>query len=375
MKSAKNKNNRYLAIDGMRGIAALGVVFYHLSGNLQPELSQLLPEFINISFSYGFLGVPIFFVISGFVISLSMGNSLITPKYAGLFIFRRSLRLDPTYWASIGIAIILISIKNQYLGTSEEIPSFSNVFVHIFYLQDILSSKPVISSVYWTLCLEVQFYLFYLFTLWVSQKLSIKTNIESYPIHLSLIILVGVYSVLLDNDILNPLPIPGLFFSYWHYFIMGVLVSNVVRDTPNSLYILFIWILFEMFFQVNIAFKAYIITGIVSSLFIFVLWKRDLLCTALTRREFQYLGKISYTLYLIHPEVGWKVISVGKQLLNEYMSPVLAGCLFVVGIIVSIISAHILHLLFEKPSLKLCSKLKKMSFKQALRDTFRYRKQ
>lgn len=42
-----NAVNRYRSIDGMRGIAALGVVVFHLAGNLKPELSKLLPEFVN----------------------------------------------------------------------------------------------------------------------------------------------------------------------------------------------------------------------------------------------------------------------------------------------------------------------------------------
>src|SRR3970282_136585 len=104
--NTKNVNavNRYRSIDGMRGIAALGVVVFHLAGNLKPELSILLPDFINVIFSYGYLGVPVFFVISGFVISLSVKDSPITANYAGNFILRRSIRLDPTYWASIAVA-------------------------------------------------------------------------------------------------------------------------------------------------------------------------------------------------------------------------------------------------------------------------------
>ena len=101
----------------MRGLAALGVVVYHMSLNLQPQLSQLLPDFINIIFSYGFLGVPIFFVISGFVISLSVGDSQISLKYAGQFILRRSIRLDPTYWVAIAVAITLMIVKNKLLNT------------------------------------------------------------------------------------------------------------------------------------------------------------------------------------------------------------------------------------------------------------------
>lgn len=57
--------------------------------------------------------------------------------------------------------------------------------------------------------------------------------------------------------------------------------------------------------------KAYGIAGIISTVLIYGLWKNDLLDTVLTSVSFQYLGKLSYTLYLVHPDVGWKVISLG----------------------------------------------------------------
>ncbi len=357
--------NRYRSIDGMRGIAALGVVVFHLSGNLKPELSQLLPEIINIIFSYGYLGVPIFFVISGFVISLSVGDSHISPKYTGQFILRRSIRLDPTYWAAIAVAILLLNVKNQVLGVSESIPSFSNVIAHMFYLQDLLSMEPKISVIYWTLCLEVQLYLFYIFTAWLSQKISARAKRDKYVIHLFIVTMVGICSVFLDYDVYS-IGIPGLFISYWHYFLMGVLVSNVVRKLPYSSSTFIAWIIFEVAFQASVDTKAYTNAGVITSLVIYVFWITSLLDTALTRKEFQFFGKISYTLYLVHPDVGWKVISLGKYLLHDYMSPLLAGMLFIIGVLTSIAIAYVFHIAFEKPSLWLCSKLKKAPLKEVL---------
>jgi peptidoglycan/LPS O-acetylase OafA/YrhL len=355
-----NTTNRYRTIDGMRGIAALGVVVYHLSGNSGEELSKLLPEFINIIFSYGFLGVPVFFVISGFVISLSIGNSCITPKYAGNFILRRIIRLDPTYWATIVFSILLLYIQNYFLGTADPTPSPLNILAHMMYLQELLSIKPIISVVYWTLCLEVQLYLFYLLTSWLSQALSAKTGNKRHVIHMLLILSAGVYSTLVDRGF-SSISVPGLFISNWHYFLMGVLVSNAVRKMPYSFYIFAAWIIFEITIQISVSVKAFGIAGILSSSLIFTLWRTDLLDTALTRIELQYLGKISYTLYLLHPEVGWKTISLGKHVLHDYMTPVLAGIIFIMGIFVSILFAHIFHIALERPSLWLSSKLKKAS--------------
>jgi peptidoglycan/LPS O-acetylase OafA/YrhL len=352
------KAGRYRTIDGMRGLAALSVVFYHLSKSLSPELNELLPHFVNILFSFGYLGVPVFFVISGFVISLSIGSNIISRQYFGNFILRRSIRLDPTYWVSILIAIFLLFIKSQFLSTDFELPSFSMVLSHMFYLQDILEVSPVISVIYWTLCLEVQFYLFFIISVWLSQRLSQENINRGQNIHYFIILTVGVFSLAVDFKLII-LSVPGLFISTWHYFLMGVLVSNAVRQQSNSLIFFISWLIIELIFQINYEFKAYALGGMVSGSFIYVCWKFNLLDSVLTSKQFQFLGLISYTLYLIHPDIGWKFISVGKHLFDNNVTPLISGLLFISGIIVSIIFAYGLHLLIEKPTLKLCNKLKK----------------
>jgi len=361
------QKNRFRTIDGMRGVAALAVVFCHLHGNLQSEFSALLPGFINSAFQHGYLGVPVFFVISGFVISLSVGNRQITKKYAGNFILRRSVRLDPTYWTCIAIALGLIFVKAVFLKEPMATYSITNVLAHMFYLQDVLTVEPKISSVYWTLCLEVQLYLFYLFSQWFSQKLALITKQNTYVLHILLMVFVGIFSLLLDFKYTN-LGVAGLFVQYWHYFLLGVLVSNVVRKLPYSVHILMAWLCFETAALSIFFIRDYAITGIVATVFIYVLWSKDKLDSVLTHKSFQYFGAISYTLYLIHPDIGWKVISLGKSIFDHNASPMLGITLFFSGVVISVICAHILHLLIEKPSLAFSSKLKTLS----LRETFSF---
>lgn len=349
--------SRYIAIDGLRGLAALSVVIYHLSGNLKTELNALLPEFVTISFSYGFLGVPIFFVISGFVISLSIGKNTITADYFGKFVLRRSIRLDPTYWVAICIALSLIFLKSRLLDEAASIPSFGGIMLHAFYLQDLLSVKPSISVVYWTLCLEIQLYLYYIISLWIAQRMVVRYPEKMYGVHLILICVTGIVSLLLDHKVFV-LKIPGLFLPYWHYFFLGVLASNIAQKKPHASLIFLIWIVTEIFFLLNSKPNAFVIGGLVCSLLIYAVLFQNNLSKLLAGKTLQYLGGISYTLYLIHPDIGWKIISVAKLLLKSHMSPLLGGIVFLMGLAGSIVAAHILHVLVERPSLKLCSRLK-----------------
>lgn len=364
--------SRFKTIDGLRGLAALGVVVYHLAGTLQPELSRLVPSFINTIFNFGYLGVPIFFVISGFVISLSVGYSQISRKYARNFVLRRSIRLDPTYWASIALVVLLLHLKYRFFDPSIELPPLQTILANMFYLQELLGSEPRISVVYWTLCLEVQLYLFFLFSVWLSQRLSSLLSLDKYFIHLAIICGLGVYSICLDLTVFQ-LSIKGLFVANWHYFLMGVLVSNVVRKLPYSTTIFLAWLALEVAFEATVRIKYYAIAGISCAFLIFFLWKNNLLNIVLGGKTFQYLGKISYTLYLVHPEFGWTFIALCKHFLKDGMTPILAGVIFLAGIFVSIIGAHIFHLLFEKPSLWLCNQLKTKNLRDAIGNRFRRR--
>jgi peptidoglycan/LPS O-acetylase OafA/YrhL len=348
--------SRFLAVDGLRGIAAMAVVFYHLYGNLKEELSDVLPTVLIKIFTYGYLGVPIFFVISGLVISISIGSNKITKSYALNFILRRSLRLDPTYWAAIFFSLLLLAIKNHITHSSEPYPSIDGVFFHMFYLQDILGVRPLISVVFWTLCLEVQFYLFYLFSLFLFQKLGGKNNY--LWMHSIGLMALGVYSILLDRSALT-INQPGLFLSNWHYFLLGVLVGKIIRAENFSLQLFLVWIAVEVFSSVYFGIKPYQVAGALTAFAFFALWKMDLMTKVFISPVFQYFGKISYPLYLIHPDVGWKVISFGKKFLGQSMSSSAAISLFLFAIFVSICVAHCFHIFIEKPSLNLANKFKR----------------
>lgn len=361
-----NKQVRFGAIHGLRGIAAMGVVLFHLSENLHPELNQLLPEAINVLFAYGFLGVPIFFVISGFVISYGIAAATIDAKYVGNFVLRRSIRLDLTYWASIALALILLALKNQFLGSEDEFPSVGDILLNMFYLQELMEVKPVISVVYWTLCLEVQFYLFYIFSLWCSQKLSSNAF---YQLNMAIILALGLYSLGIDVGLIEN-PLTGLFVMHWHYFLMGVLVCNVIRQQPAALFVFVVFMLIEIGVMFGVKVKEYAVAGVACAIFIFTAWKYNLLDVLFKGRVLTYLGTISYSLYLVHPDIGWKAISFGKKLLGGSIEPWQAGLLLVLGVAISILVAHIFHRLFEQPTQKIAARVKSEPLLSVLRDTF-----
>src|SRR5262245_5475109 len=102
-------STRLVFLDALRGIAALAVVIMHMAsvGPFAPELAQVVPAPLMSIGARGFLGVEIFFVLSGFVIAMSIRGIRVTPRFFGNFALRRSLRLDPPYLLTIAIVITL----------------------------------------------------------------------------------------------------------------------------------------------------------------------------------------------------------------------------------------------------------------------------
>lgn len=348
---------RFYFIDGIRGLAALGVVLFHLYGNLKHEMDNVLPIFVKTIFSYGYLGVPVFFVISGFVISYSVGDSKVDRKFAIYFMLKRLVRISPAYWASILFSIVLLFLQNFLLNKSDPFPSVFVYLAHIFYLQDILSIKPILSVAYWTLCLEIQLYIFYLITCWVSQKISLLFHLTTSHFQNLINCGVGLYSIALDFSFIS-INTPGLFISNWHFFLMGILLNQVYRGILGSHLVFYTWLFIEIISQISIELRSYSLASIILCLMLVVNSRFSILAKIFNCRVLQYLGMISYTLYLVHPEIGWKVISLCKQIFNDNLSCSFAVVMiFISGIFFSLFFAHLFHIFIEKPSLRLNSVL------------------
>ena len=146
MKSASTNQTRLQPLDALRGIAALGVVLFHFTLGRD--------GYENI-FRFGTTGVDLFFMISGFVIfmSLEKADSLRT------FIINRFSRLYPAYWMGVVFSFLLISIHFQY---SQKYPienpwqTFAcNLTMFQYYL-----GVSDLEGPYWTMNVEMLFYLF-----------------------------------------------------------------------------------------------------------------------------------------------------------------------------------------------------------------------
>lgn len=102
-----NKSKRLFELDALRGIAALGVVLFHYMvafADNYSHASEIFPLFRY--FRYGKHGVELFFLISGFVILMSLEKTKNGPD----FVVGRFARLYPTYWTAVVLSFTVVTI-------------------------------------------------------------------------------------------------------------------------------------------------------------------------------------------------------------------------------------------------------------------------
>jgi hypothetical protein len=341
---------RYSFVDALRGVASLWVVLYHgYSKNIVPMSGYEFPEPLHAIFSNGNLGVYIFFVISGFVITQSIQTSFITPKFIGWFALRRSLRLDPPYWATIVAMIVLsyLSGRVQRDHAPLPLPTWDAVVAHLFYLQGFLG-YPQIVGVFWTLCYEIQFYLtlVVLFGIWQWQRAALRSRwVVFAPLWIvSALCIAG-----------SPEPTQEVLSVYaWPYFFLGVVV-NWVHNCEEPPLVLAIVAAGTAALLPFAPLKAGV--SLVTATAIYGVSVSDRLSSLTLGRFLQYLGRISYSLYLVHMLVGTPLVRFGLRHLGK-ISFGTALVLMGLAVAASVVAAHIMYVVVERPAVRWSHRLR-----------------
>jgi peptidoglycan/LPS O-acetylase OafA/YrhL len=147
---------RLEVLDGLRFLAAVAVVGYHyttMDRVWQRPAAQVFP---GQAFAYGWLGVYLFFLISGFVICMSSWG-----RGPGTFLASRAVRLYPVYWLSVVVVAVVTSV---WPWTPRPV-TWGSTLVNLTMFQDAVGVPPV-AEVYWTLWAELRFYLLFSLVVW-----------------------------------------------------------------------------------------------------------------------------------------------------------------------------------------------------------------
>jgi peptidoglycan/LPS O-acetylase OafA/YrhL len=319
----------YLAIlDVMRGLAALLVCLFHFSNGNPNLLRDGDP--LKLLFSHGWAGVEIFFVISGFVIPLALQNQRFSRALLPNFLLRRLLRLHPAYIASIAMILLLgwLSSKAPGFQGVPLIPDPANLAAHFFYLNDILS-LPWYNVVYWSLAIEIQYYLFIGLLFPYLHQCPARYRAL-------MIVCIALPALLMPDN-------PALILPWLPFFSAGMLSWQLhTGSISRNLYLGALAIV--MLVSLVVAGYTQAIALLFSSLFIcYGTRVVSLRCFSPLKR----LGVISYSLYLIHVPVGGRIINLATRLPDTLL---LRYCAVVFALAVSILLAWAFWKFIERPS-------------------------
>lgn len=295
--SSRNPRGTFTLVQALRGIAAMWVVFYHASeAHHVDNLRTILPDAINVVlFDSGHYGVAIFFALSGFVIAHSLRDLAPTLGFIAWFLLRRAVRLDPPYWLSIAIVLAFGILSARVQEQAFVWPSAGNVFAHLFYLQTLLG-LPVINSVYWTLTYEVQFYLVFATLLTAARALSARAS-WAWPATWGAMFMLALAASL---GLMADAP-RGLFVNLWPAFFVGAIAYYAPGDLRvlGAAMLLSVVMLWSPGAQG--AFARY---AAATALLLAGAKATGRLTTAFDWRFLQFLGTISYSLYLLHNPIS-----------------------------------------------------------------------
>ena len=221
---------RYGLLDPLRGLAAFWVFLYHYEFS---DSFRTSAPFLHAVFKQGYLGVPMFFVISGFCLTASARSSIARGESSPAFLYRRFRRIYPPFWCSllvvVSIPFLIEGISSLKTGVYTRPTSAGNVplgylnFSAFEWLRmatltkvfDPLGAETSLESkfnrlnaVYWTLAIEVQFYAV------VALALAFRRRFYGVLI---------VATLISVPFLLNPASYhTGIFLPYWPMFAVGV---------------------------------------------------------------------------------------------------------------------------------------------------------
>lgn len=338
----KQTSKRLYHIDLLRFIAALYVVVHHYGfrGYIKDNLSIIrYPEIEDIA-KYGYLGVDLFFIISGFVILMTALKSNLVD-----FCVSRISRLYPAYWISVLITTLVI----VFFGGERYHVNTEQVLINLTMLNGFIGVKNV-DGVYWSLLVELKFYIVIGIILLFK---SIK-HIKTFAITLLAISILHLLIPFSEAPMLIKILYYFTFPEWSSYFVAGMfffLIKTEGKIGYNLIPIIICHLLslkyaliksLEQVEYYDVVFSEWTIAIIITFFYTFMLLLSLEKLNFLNKKGFLFLGVLTYPLYLIHQFIGYIIFNNMNAIINKWV-------LLVLVIILMLFGSFIINKFFEKP--------------------------
>ena len=333
---------RLYHIDLLRFLAALYVLFYHycFRGYSKDDLSILQYASLEDFSKYEYLGVDLFFIISGFVILMTVLNSDITK-----FVISRFSRLYPAYWVCLLLTVTVLFFG----GAPEQKLNISDILLNLTMFHGFFGI-PHVDGVYWSLIVELKFYIIIGIILFFRLIRHIKL------FALTLLAISFLQLVFPFKDVSFPIKfIYFLAFPKWSsYFIAGMFFYLIYKEGFKWKYLFVIMGCYLVslqyaFLKVDYYNNAYThhFSYFTVTLFISIFYILFYLISTerlgfLNKSYFLTLGATTYPLYLIHQNIRYTIINNFATIINKWV-------LLVMLILLMLGLAYFINKVIEKP--------------------------
>lgn len=329
-------------IDGLRGLAALAIVLYHtVEGHHVETLRAALPDGFFAPLQQGALRVAVFFVIAGFVLAKSFDGKPRDGQTGAMLALRRVVRLGLPYWVAIVVVIAFALLASAVVkGRAPEHYTAAQIVAHLFFLQDLLGFQPL-NPAFWTLGIEMQlFFVYLLFHMLDSPR--------------AFAIVAGVVSLWWPLAGEAAPPMDGWFFMFWHGFLLGAGAYHALRGRlPWSLFLIYTALVLIGGYVHGSGFS---VVCVATAMALAVGGLTGGLRTWLDWGWLQWVGRVSFSLYLIHNPITGAVFRVGQPIAAESASG--QAIVWVVAIAACLAASEIMWRVVEKPTMRLAQRIK-----------------
>lgn len=327
----QSQNKHYFYLDVVRGVSALCIVLYHYTTRYieNPITDNEAKVDWALTFPWGCAAVSTFFILSGFLTAkyLFSGDDNLNFKSAIQFIRNRIIRLYPAFVVAMFTTMLFL-----YFGFGVNIP-LKRVLCNLTMLPA-LFSQPAIDGVYWTLQIELFFYM-------GIAVLMLLNNVKTIKIMLLLWVITPLlYCV--DNSIIHTVSNIIFISDYISTFVAGISIYLIVKR-QNVKYALLL-LLISFVSQIILSDMAHIIFFLMTIFLIYYATKFDFNkgSNTYTFRLLKWVGDISYPLYLIHQMVGFTILYTIQK---TFM--ITSEWIIIVPVMLSIAYAYFVHRYIE----------------------------
>ena len=300
------KPGHIVGLDGIRGLAALYVVLYHIFLRAWPGAAAADAPFWAVWLDNGRAAVIVFIALSGF--SLAIGPARSGWRFTSIrdYARRRAWRILPPYWAALGFSLIMVWFVLAQPGSA--VPDGKSVVVYGLLVQDAVSTGSP-NRAFWSIAIEAQLYILLPLLLLIVRRFSAVAMVALVAAIVVTMGLLGPHVAWMNDALVKFTPDLAVLFA------VGVLAAGIVtasertRALPWAWFalaavvpvIVLIWINGTAWSNANLFWVDLASAPTIGCLLVAIATSRPrIVIRFLDTRPLRSIGSFSYSLYLTH---------------------------------------------------------------------------